>query len=77
MRRPVWKALAAAARPGRDDISTEFSYLDLSWSPTSRNDGIARQHVLTPHEPDTPWQRHFIFINDDKIYNDNNNDDNK
>ena len=70
-------ARAASAFPGDgathrdlDDISTEFSYFFLSVSPTSRNVGRARQQVRTPHDPEIPWHLHFIFMSEDKTWND-------
>ena len=42
--------------------ATAILYLFLSATPIFRKLDIARQHVLMPHDPDTPWQRHFKRI---------------
>lgn len=49
-----------ARRLGRKAAALEVSAARAA--ATLASGGSARQHVRTEHEPDTPWQVHFVRI---------------
>ncbi|KDR16474.1 hypothetical protein L798_08783 [Zootermopsis nevadensis] len=48
-----------------EDVCVLLGLPACSVSPISVNEGIVLQHVFTSHEPDMPWHRHCILINDE------------